>query len=98
MVVLYRAVSQAELRQIQRTGTFQAGPNALGGKWMAESADHARKWGDAMHEKGNAAIVEVQLPKAQASQLMRLERLDGIGPARYGELEQLRGAIIREVR
>jgi hypothetical protein len=51
-----------------------------------------------MHGKGNAAIVEVQLPKAQASQLMRLERLDGIGPARYGELEQLRGAIIREVR
>ncbi|MBK9606995.1 MAG: hypothetical protein IPO58_11505 [Betaproteobacteria bacterium] len=48
-----------------------------------------------MNGKGASTILEVQLPRSQADQLMRMERLDGIGPARYGELEQLRGAIIK---
>jgi len=38
---LYRAVNQTELNQIQRTRTFEAGPNSLGGKWFAETSDHA---------------------------------------------------------
>ena len=92
---LYRAVTQAELKQIQKTGTFEAGANSLGGKWFAETADHARQWGNVMNGKGASTILEVQLPRSQADQLMRMERLDGIGPARYGELEQLRGAIIK---
>lgn len=92
---LYRAVTQAELKQIQKTGAFEAGANSLGGKWFAETADHARQWGNVMNGKGASTILEVQLPRSQADQLMRMERLDGIGPARYGELEQLRGAIIK---
>jgi hypothetical protein len=92
---LYRAVTQAELKQIQKTGAFEAGENSLGGKFFAETIDHARQWGNMMNGKGASTILEVQLPRTQAAQLMRWERLDGIGPARYGELEQLRGAVIK---
>ncbi len=92
---LYRSVSEAELKQIQKTGRFEAGPNSLGGKFFAESADDAKKWGDAF---GNSRIVEIQLPKNIADGLKRWERLDGIGPARYGELNQLQDAIIKEVK
>ncbi len=95
---LYRAVSEAEFAQIQKTGKFQAGPNSLGGKWFAESQADAAKWGDILNGKGNSRIVETTLLKSSADQFMRLDRLDGIGPARYGELEQLNGAVIREVK
>ncbi|WP_027997164.1 hypothetical protein [Sinorhizobium arboris] len=36
-----------------------------------------------------------ELPTGQANQMMRMERLDGIGPARYGELNQLEGVTIK---
>ena len=51
-----------------------------------------------MNGKGVSKILEVKLPKPVADQLMRLERLDGIGPARYGELNQLEQATIREIK
>jgi len=92
---LYRAVSEAEAAQIARTGVFEAGPNSLGGKWFAETIEHAREWGQRL---GNPVILRVDLPTARANQLIRVERLDNIGPARYGELNQLEGAVIREVR
>jgi len=94
---LFRAVTNGELNQVRATGGFEAGTNSLGGKWFAETADDAVKWGDAMNGSGSSTILEVQLPRAQADQLMRVERLDGIGPARYGELDQLQGAKIKEL-
>jgi hypothetical protein len=90
-------VTEAELKQIRAIGKFEAGSNSLGGKWFAESADHARRWGEVMNGRGNSTILRVDLPKSQADQFMRMERLDGIGPARYGELDQLNGALIREI-
>jgi RHS repeat-associated protein len=95
MATFYRAVSQAERKQIERSGQLEVGPNSLGGKWLAESRDAARQWGDALNGKDNSSIMEVQLPRTQADQLLRVERLDGIGPARYGEIDQLRGATMR---
>ncbi|WP_185545959.1 RHS repeat-associated core domain-containing protein [Variovorax sp. KBW07] len=92
---LYRAVTQGELTQIQRTCRFEAGPNSLGGKFFAESREHARQWGDAMNGKGNSTVLEAQMPRSQADRLMRWDRLDGIGPARYGELDQLRDVKIK---
>lgn len=92
---LYRAVTQAELRQIQITGGFEAGVNSLGGKWFAETVDHARQWWNMMNGNGISTIIQVRLPSSQADRLMRIERLDGIGPARYGKLDQLNEAIIR---
>jgi hypothetical protein len=92
-------VSEAEYQQILKTGKFQAGPNSLGGKWFAESAKDAAKWGELLNGgKGNFRIIETTLPESTAEGLMRLERLDGIGPARYGELDTLIDAVIREVK
>ncbi|WP_084545442.1 RHS repeat-associated core domain-containing protein [Cupriavidus malaysiensis] len=92
---LYRAVTQGELKQIQATGKFEAGPNSLGGKWFAESSEHAEQWGNVMNGPGNSTVVRAQMPTTQANQLMRVERLDGIGAARYGELDQLKGVTIK---
>jgi hypothetical protein len=35
--------------------------------------------------------------KSQADAIIRTEKLDGIGPARYGELDQLYGLIITQL-
>ncbi|HEV7746081.1 MAG TPA: RHS repeat-associated core domain-containing protein [Pyrinomonadaceae bacterium] len=92
---LYRAVSEAEFEQLMETGTFQPGPNSLGGKWFAESAEHAEQWGRAMYEgTGGFRVIDMKIPAVQAARLMRIESLDGIGPARYAELEQLTNAVV----
>jgi len=70
-------------------GGANTGANSLGGKWLAETAEDAAKWGDVLQGPGNFEIIKVQLPKSAADNLLRLERLDSIGPARYGELEHL---------
>ncbi|MBL8263531.1 MAG: RHS repeat-associated core domain-containing protein [Xanthomonadaceae bacterium] len=94
-VTLYRAVTQAEASSIAATGRFSMGPNSLGGKFFAETLEHAKKWGDSMNGPGVSQIIQVKLPKQIADQLMRWERLDGIGPARYAELHQLEQAAIK---
>jgi RHS repeat-associated protein len=94
---LYRAVSEAEFKQIMQTGKFEVGPNSLAGKFFAESLEDAAKWGDALQGSGNYRIVEMTLPTDSANELMRWNRLDDIGPARYGELDQLKDAIIRPI-
>ena len=83
---LFRAVGPAEFEQLMATKTFQAGSNSLGGKFFAETAEHAAQWGTKMEGAGNFRIIEAKFPKGTADSFMRWERLDGIGPARYGEL------------
>lgn len=94
---LYRAVSEAEAASIRETGKFSMGVNSLGGKWFAETLEHAKQWGDALNGNGLSRLLEIRLPEPIADKFMRLERLDGIGPARYGELNQLEQATIREL-
>jgi len=99
MVTLFRAVDEAEFQQIlgpNGTNAFEAAPNSLGGKWLAESAEDAARWGEVMNGSDGFRLLEVELPAQQADNLMRYERLDGIGPARYGELDELTDATIRE--
>jgi hypothetical protein len=81
-----------------QTGRFAQGPNSLSGKFFAESAGDAAKWGRALQGPGNFRIISAELPSSVANQLMRWERLDAIGPARYAELNQLAEVIIREIR
>lgn len=66
---LYRAVGEAEFEQIMRTGTFEAGPNSLGGKWFAESAEHAATWGQKMEGEGAFRIVDAQIQKFKQTSL-----------------------------
>ena len=89
---LFRAVGPAEFEQLMATKTFQAGPNSLGGKFFAESAEHATQWGTKMEGAGNFRVIEAQFPKGSADSFMRWDRLDGIGPARYGELGPVNAA------
>jgi uncharacterized protein RhaS with RHS repeats len=96
---LYRAVNPDEYQQLMKSGTFQAGPNSLGGKFFAESAEHAAEWGAKMDGAGNFKVIEAQFPKSTVDTFMRWDRLDGIGPARYGELGPINSVkpIIRGV-
>jgi hypothetical protein len=97
-VTLYRAVSEAEFQQLMRTGTFEAAPHTLEGKFFAETAEDAAAWGEALEGVGRYRVVEVEFPTSAANTFVRWEKLDDIGPARYGELHQLRDAIIRWFR
>jgi hypothetical protein len=95
MVTLYRAVSEEEFQQLLITGKFRIAPHALEGKFFAEHPEHAAAWGEALEGAGQYRIVEVELTASVADKLMRWERLDGIGPARYADLSELESATIR---
>jgi hypothetical protein len=92
---LYRAVSNAELRQIQKTGKFEVGKGTMEGKWFAEKAADARKWGDKMNGPGNSTVMRADIAKPIADKMYRTNSLDGIGPARFGTIDQLQGSRIR---
>ena len=92
---LFRAVGEEECKQILKTGTFKIGPNSLEGKFFAENIKDAQKWGDLLNGFGKSKIIEVKIPQKIADQMIRWERLDGIGSARYGSLDQLNNLKIR---
>ena len=94
-VTLYRAVSEVEYQQLMRTGQFAAVPSSLEGEFFAESAADAAQWGERLEGAGNYCIVEVEFSTSAAENLLRWEKLDGIGPARYGEWHQLQDAVVR---
>jgi hypothetical protein len=97
-ITLYRAVSEVEFQQLMRTGHFEVVLSSLEGKFFAESAEDAAQWGELLEGPGHYCIVEVELPASVAKSLLQWEKLDGIGPARYGELPQLQDAIVRPFR
>jgi RHS repeat-associated protein len=98
-ITLYRAVSHAEFEDIMASGVFRAGPNSLGGKFFAESVDHAERWGMKLEGTDGFRIIDVRLPTVEANKLMRWNYdLDSIGPARYAELDQLKNAVIGVVK
>jgi hypothetical protein len=63
---LYRAVSHGEFDQLMKTGKFAAGPNSLGGKFFAESAEHAAQWGERLQGTGNHRIITADVPTSVA--------------------------------
>ena len=81
-----------------RTGKFEAVPSSLEGKCFAESTEDAAQRADMLERASHYRIVEVALPANVAKSLLRWEKLDGIGPARYGELSQLQDAVVRPFR
>lgn len=84
---IFRHVAPEELEDIAANG-FRQGPNSLGGKWFAESADDAAEWGSRLNG-GRGATVEVRTSSDFLSRVDRRDSLDGIGPARYVSPEQL---------
>ena len=53
------------------------------------------QWGERLEGAGNYRIVEIEFSTSVAENLLRWAQLDGIGPARYGELHQLQDAVVR---
>jgi len=93
----YRAVSEAEFQDLSQSGKLRKGSNSLEGKWFAETADDAAKWGEALQGPGNYWIIELEVPAEMAEQLFRVDKLDNIGPACYCELDQLEYITFHEV-
>lgn len=86
---MYRAVSLDELWHIKQTGGLASGPGSLSDKWFAERREHAVRWGELLNGPGNYRVIEVIVAEEAVSAFFRIERLDGIGPARYADVEQL---------
>ena len=84
---LYRAVSRAELDSVAKLGGFSPGPGAMGNKWFAESATDAAAWGKKFYAFDKEAVftLRVEVPNDLARQMMRVPKLDGIGPARSAD-------------
>jgi hypothetical protein len=93
---VYRAVSEAEYRDIFETGRFRQGPNSAEGKWFADSLAGAIAHGRALYPDGEFGLVESDVPD-DAPSLFRLANLDGFGPARFLEMNDLDGVVPRPV-
>jgi hypothetical protein len=65
------------------------------GKFFAESGGDAVQWGSVLEGPGNFRILEAEFPKGVADRFMRFNRLDGIGPARFGRFDELNQPTIR---
>ena len=91
---VYRAVSEAEYRDIFETGRFRQGRNSAEGKWFADSLAGATAYGRALYPDGEFRQVESDVPD-DAPSLFRLANLDGFGPARFVEMDDLDGVVPR---
>lgn len=95
---LYRAVTSGEYDDILKIGKFRSASGSLEVKWFALNIDDAKEWGRRMNKPGNSVILEVQVPRAQASKFgVRNGKYDGIGPAKYAQIDQLDGVRIKKV-
>ena len=90
----FRAVSEAEYQQILRTGKFEVGPNAMEGKWFADSFEGATAHGNALEGPGQFRIIEADVPN-NAPSLYTHSNMDGRGPARYLHIDDLQGVTPR---
>jgi len=96
--IVFRAVSDAELANLFASQVFQSCPNSAEGKYFAETLEHATEWGRRLYGEVKFWIIAVELPQAKADKLIRWERLDGIGPARFAEIHELTNAVITVVK
>ncbi|MDE2143161.1 MAG: hypothetical protein KGJ84_12200 [Elusimicrobia bacterium] len=92
MTSLYRAMSPAEYDELMQTRMFKNSINSLEGKFFAESAEHATEWGEKLNGNDHFRVVRILVPKNLADSMMHWGRLDGIGPARYADLDLLNHA------
>jgi hypothetical protein len=97
---LYRAVSSAECDRATRNGESAITGSSVEGKYFAETFDHTVQWGDRLFGKASYRIVAITLPSLLVEQFYRFGHLDGIGPALFAAIEDLRGIVLesQEVR
>jgi hypothetical protein len=95
----FRAVSEAEYQQMMRTGTFEVplgrpGFSPMNAKWFADSPAGAMAHGESLHGPGNFRVIEADLPN-NAPSLYRHPNMDGLGPARSIDVNDLNGVTPR---
>lgn len=96
-MVLYRAVSLAELRDVRDCGRLRACPSGCEGKHLASTLDDARRWGAMLYAHRPFAVLRIEIADDVAAGMARWDRLDGIGPAFFATIEQAMDARIEEV-
>lgn len=94
-IALFRAVGLDEADDIRTFGGFRVGPGAafVEGKWFATSFADAVRWGQRMPPVAAIRpflVAEVRVPSRLVDACLRLPRLDGVGPAVFVRLDQLR--------
>ena len=87
---LYRSMSRAEYYDIKANG-WKPGGGSMEGKWFAESYETAHTWGQTMKHGTDAKfyVVKVHVPDNVAEAAFKHANLDGIGDARYLEVDVL---------
>ncbi|KVK85723.1 hypothetical protein WS90_00550 [Burkholderia cepacia] len=89
LMVLYRSMSLDEYGGLMKSGRWNIN-GSMEEKWFAESYQDAVKWGNTMgHGEGAVRVVQVDVPDDIAGKMHKDPHLDGIGPARYAEIEDL---------
>lgn len=71
-MTLYRALSPAELADLQLVGYFRPGPPSYQGKWFAETEGAADEWGRRLFGQAPFHIVSVDVPDPLVSQMFYL--------------------------
>lgn len=97
MPTFYRAVSAAEYEDIDANGALRAGPNSVEGKHLVGAVEHALAFATLLYGEQGGIIVSVELSSAQAERFFHFSMPDGIGPAWFAELDDLKDAIVRRV-
>ncbi|WP_214086380.1 MULTISPECIES: hypothetical protein [Photorhabdus] len=88
--MLYRGMHLDEYNQLKGTGKWAVGHGTMEGKWFAQSYGDAVTWGNKMGHGGSSfQVVQINVPDDIAKNMHFDPKLDGIGPARYAQLEQL---------
>lgn len=94
-VTLYRAVCLAEYQDLRRTRRFGTVPGSLEGKWFATTHDDAVAWGKLFARiSGEFRIIRAIFPRTLAERFQYRPRLDGIGPAYFADMDQLRDFVM----
>src|ERR1051325_3005971 len=93
-VRVYRAVSEEEFDQMVRTNSFEIVPWGSEGKHFADTVDGAKRFARLLMGEGRFRVIEADVPEAAPS-LFRWLNLDGCGPCRFLDIDDLAGVLPR---
>ncbi len=99
--ILYRAAGPEEIADIVAVGGFRQGGNSMPGKWFAESAEGAADFGRGFFKwDGDHKPFDIVAARIRTSAVKKMEfrpNLDGLGPARYLDLDDFNPNAVREI-
>ena len=90
LLELFRSVSRSEFFDMKNSG-WRPNGGSMEGKWFAENFDDAVTWGRTMGHGTDTKfyVVKVEVPDDIAEAAFKHTNLDGIGNARYIEVDDL---------